>query len=240
MNPFYNAKVIKKHGKTFLYDEANVNVRRHNVEKLQEVLDDAKRFLHDNDFPERKEDIFGVLDHGREGLLSIVWDRADREAARLKCRPYVAATWREQERESVTPEQWAQADTLCRAYSHIIDGLPFNREEDISEDAGRLVVDAAAILARVEAGCCIEITPEMKKDLNAILELADTVKAMELRGLNVRELIDKYIHAPSKPEESTLLYDIVFRRHAAGFLHDRDIDRLFNAVALNNPMNKKS
>ena len=121
------SKVVQKDGKTFLKDEVTIGRRLYQVSELQGILDDAVKFLKDGDFPTNAEDVYNVLDHGRDGLLTVVWNRADQEAKRLNCRPYVAETWREQERESVTPEQWKQADAIRLRYQQNIDGLPFDR-----------------------------------------------------------------------------------------------------------------
>ncbi len=234
--PNFN-KVIQNDGKTFLKDESAISFRLHQVSELQNVLDDAAKFLKESDFPDKAEDIYNVLDDGREGLLTVVWNRADREAERLKVRPYVAQTWREQERETVTPEQWQKADALRLRYARIIDGLGIDRTADINNEDGGLIVDATSIAKRVEAACTIEITPEMKKDLDTILDLADKVKAMELRGINALELVEKSVRETERPDEAELYRRIVFRRHMAGTIHDPGLDWIMNRAALNNPNN---
>ncbi len=234
--------LVQKDGKTFLKDEATISRRLYQVSMLQAVLDDAVKFLHDGDFPASAEDIYNVLDHGRDGLLTVIWNRADQEAKRLNCRPYVAQTWREQERDSITPDQWEQADSLHLRYQQSIDGLPFDRLADISEEGGLFAVDAAAVSQRIEQSCTIEVTPEMKKDLDVILDLADKVKALELRGINALELVEKSVHETDRPEEAELYRRIVFRRHPAGTVHNPGIDLLMNEVALKNshynPLNR--
>ena len=67
-------------GKIFLKDEATIGRLLYQIAELQASLDDATKFLRDGDFPANAEDIYNVLDHGRDGLLTVVWNRADREA----------------------------------------------------------------------------------------------------------------------------------------------------------------
>ncbi len=241
MIPNFN-KLVQKDGKSFLKDEAAVAMRLHQVSELQGVLDDAVKFLKDGDFPGKAEDVYNVLDHGRDGLLTVVWSRADQEAKRLNCRPYVAQTWREQERESVTHEQWSQADALRNRYARIVDGLPFDRLTDITDEDGLLLVDTMSIAKRIEHGAEIEITEEMQKMLGVILELASKVEAVEVCGINALELIGKIIQAKERPSDVELYRHIVFRRHQPGTVHDPGTDWLMNQVALGNsrynPLNK--
>ena len=234
------SKLVQKDGKTYLKDEATVSRRLYQVSELQTVLDDAVKFLHDGDFPANAEDVYNVLDHGRDGLLTVVWNRADQEAKRLNCRPYVAETWREQERESVTPEQWSQADALQRRHQSIIDGLPFDRVTDISEEDGLFAVNTVAISRRIEDSCTIEITPEMKNHINTILDMAGKIVALELQGINALELVEKSVRETERPEDAELFRRIVFRRHPAGTIHKPDLDTIMNIVALNNtnPLNR--
>ena len=234
------SKLVQKDGKTYLKDEATVSRRLYQVSELQTVLDDAVKFLHDGDFPANAEDVYNVLDHGRDGLLTVVWNRADQEAKRLNCRPYVAETWREQERESVTPEQWIQADALQRRHQRIIDGLPFDRVTDISEEDGLFAVNTVAISRRIEESCEVEITPEMKNHINTILDMAGKIVALELQGINALELVEKSVRETERPEDAELFRRIVFRRHPAGTIHKPDLDTIMNIVALNNtnPLNR--
>ncbi len=229
--------VVQKDDKTYLKDEATISRRLYQVSELQGVLDDAVKFLHDGDFPAKAEDVFNVLDHGRDGLLTVVWNRADQEAKRLNCRPYVAETWREQERDSVTPEQWKQADAIRLRYQQNIDGLPFDRLTDITDEDGLLLVDTVAISRRIEDSCTIEITPEMKNHINNILDMAGKIVALELQGVNALELVAKAVRETERPEDAELFRRIVFRRHPAGTIHKPDIDMIMNMVALNNTSN---
>jgi hypothetical protein len=225
-----------------LRDDQTIQIRNAQIGELQIVLDDCVDFLRDGDFPNSPDDVFEVLDRGRDGLLNVVWNRADQEAKRLKCRPYVAQTWREQEREAVTPEQWDKADALKRRHDHASDGLALDRKTEIhiTED-GRPLVDAKAIAERIDKSCTITVTDEMKADLNHLLDIADQIKALELRGINAVELVEKFVRTNEKPADVELYKAIVFRRHAAGTIHNRDLDWVMNQVAINNnpnPLNR--
>lgn len=233
-------KIIQKDGRTYLKDEATIARRLNQVSELQVVLDDAVKFLHDGDFPANAEDVYNVLDHGRDGLLTVVWNRADQEAKRLNCRPYVAETWREQERDSVTPDQWKQADAIRLRYQQNIDGLPFERLTDISEEDGLFAVNTVAVSQRIEQACQVEITQEMKNHINNILDMAGKIVALELQGINALELLQRAVNEKERPEDAELFRRIVFRRHPAGTIHKPDLDKILNMVALNNlnPLNR--
>ena len=236
MLPFTNPSLITDNGEIRLRDDRTIGTLCSRIGELQIILDDCADFLRTDDFPATEDDIFEVLNHGRNGLLAVVWKRADREAKRLNCRPYVAKTWREQERAAVTPEQWNKADALHSRYDRIADGLGLDRSTDISTtEDGRLIVEATVMAKRIETAFTIAITDDMKLDLAKLLDLADQVKAMELRGINALELVEKFVRANERPTDLELYKAIVFRRHSAGTIHQKDMDWLMNHTAKNNP-----
>lgn len=238
MLPFTNPSLVEKDGEVLLRDDHAIGVRNTQIGELQIVLDECVAFLHDGDFPASVDDVLEVLEHGRDGLLAVVWNRADREAKRLKCRPYVAKTWRENEREAVTQDQWLRADMLQRRFDRIRDGLAINTKTDIhvTED-GQPIVEAVVMAKRIEDGFTIRVTDQMKADVAHLLDIAAQVKALELQGVNAIELVEKYVRADEQPADVDLYRDITFRRHPAGTLHHKDLDFVMNHVALNNPNN---
>ena len=236
MLPFFNSSLITENGEMRLRDDNSIGTLVSRIGELQIILDDCAVFLRTNDFPASEDDIFEVLHHGRNGLLTVVWKRADQEAKRLNCRPYVAQTWREQEREAVTPEQWNKADSLQNTFDRIADGLGLDMSTDISTtEDGRLIVEATVMAKRIESAYTIAITDEMKLDLAKLLDLADQVKALELRGINAMELIEKIVSAKERPTDPELYKAIVFRRHSAGTIHQKDLEWIMNQAAKNNP-----
>lgn len=223
------SQVVQRDKKTYIRDTYTAGRAEIQVSQMQAVIDDCQKFLHSGKFPESLEDILEVLDEGREGLLVIIWNRADRQAKRLEVQSYVVETWREQERAAVTPEQWAKADDLFHRYHQAQDGLPKILYEEITETDGHFVINREAILGRVEKAITVEVSDEMKADLEALLELAEKARAMELRGINALELIGKYARAKERPEDIQLYRDIVFRRHAVGTVYSSDLARIINS-----------
>ena len=227
--------LVEKDGKTLLQDERTISIRTAQIAELQSALNDCAAFLRENDFPRSEDDIFDVLEHGRDGLRAVVWRRADREAERLNVRSYVIETWREQERAAVTHEQWEKADDLMRKYGRAANGLPFGRDDvRISED-GTPTVDAVTITVRIEDACTIEITEEMQKQLEVVLDLASKVEAVEVCGVNALELIGRIVRQTERPSEADLYNAIVFRRHQPGTVHNPGTDWIMNQAAINNP-----
>ena len=95
-------------------------------------------------------------------------------------------------------------------------------------------METIALTKRIEDACTIQISEEMQKDLATIHDLANKVKAMELRGINALELIEKAVREKERPEDAELYRRIVFRRHPAGTIHNPGLDTIMNMAALAN------
>ena len=73
----------------------------------------------------------------------------------------------------------------------------------------------------------------MKTDADTILAITDKVRELEIKGINARELIGKYIQRNDAPGKLDIYRDIATRRHAPGYLTPADLAP-FTAIKLIN------
>lgn len=208
-------KLLKKDGKTFIFDEGLYNEKAAQLSRLQSAYLDVRTMLIECGLPAEKAWINAVIDSGADGLASALHQSVTKEIKRLSVPFYMADTYQAAAREHIAPEAWKKADELRMAVTRETDGLPL-QAGDISITEHAITIDTEAILARIEAACLLEITPERMADAEKVLQIAADVRALELAGVNALELVKKYMDAPERPAQLELYADAATRRHLPG------------------------
>ena len=224
------SNIVEVEGKLYLCNPTLAERRRQQIPEFVAVLNDARSFLKDGEFPDDIDSVFEILDRGRDGLLNIIWSRADAEAERLHVQKYVAETWRQKEREAVTREQWEAADAIKGRYDRAVNDFPILKKFGITEkEDGTIGIKDDGITETIEKECRIEITEAMRKDLDSIKDIADKVKALELSGINAMEIIGGIIRDPGITD-GALINKYIFRRHAPGHIAPGSDDSIYKKV----------
>ena len=209
------SKLIEDGGKTYLLAEDLYADKAAQVGRLAAAYTKARAMLIDAGFSAGKAWIKAVTEQGADGLEQVLRQSVSQEIKRLSVPFYMAQTYQAAAKDSVSRELWAEADAVRMAVQRESDGLPLEAGDiTITDDA--VTVNTEAILSRVRVACTQEVTDGLKADAAQVLELASTVRTLELAGLNALELVKKYVDSPERPAQIDLYADMCTRRHIPG------------------------
>ena len=217
MRDFINySSIVIKDGKRFLCDEHFQSRRCAQVEALEADLQAVRDFLTNGGFPSNEDTIMAVANNGAIGLQDALEAEATAQVKKSKMSDFVKASLVRFALSSLTEEVREQADHLSDRFHRDGDGLPVRSEDYFLKD-GR-ILNGEAIKARVAEACRREVTEDDIEMAETILTLANEIRELELRGINARELVGKYVTTAEAPAPLEIYRDIVTRRHRPGFV----------------------
>ena len=215
-------KLCKEGQKVYLADEFAHNERCSRLDTLQSIYNEIRVLLDSNQLPTSEVWIRSIVEEGKDGLLKCVIDETERRVNGLGLPPFMVASIKRSAPGEIPAEVWNKAEELKREFVQNEDGLPGPLPTHYDESAG-VVIDSETVKDEIKKGTQIEVTKELQDQADELLAIAEKVKALELAGVNARELIGKYVAAPSAPDMLTRYQDITLRRHVAGQIAPPDL-----------------
>lgn len=214
-------EIEERDGALFLFDPGRFSILCHEMEELEKVYHQIRDMLSDNDYPTSKEWIFAVADNGADGLHDAIVKDTETEARRLKVPYRIAEQWKRTAIQEAPREIWGKSDSLRMKVVSLSGSLP--RLSYGYNDTDGVFIDKESLKEQIKSSCSYVVTDEMKADADTILTLAKTVRALELKGINARELIGKYALRNDAPSGLELYRDMATRRHAQGYFTPTDL-----------------
>lgn len=225
-------KLTQEGDKVYLIDEGELSLLKYHLSDVSKAYKDIRTMLKEADLPTERKWIEAVSEKGAEGLEDMVRTQTEEDIKRLNLPKFSANQWRKSCVQDIPSEVWSQAHRLHMEIVNKSEDLPrlegalsYNKKEGI-------IIDETAITNEIQKSCRMEVTTEMQTTANRILELAKTIREMEINGLNALELISKYAKKDEEIEDLLLYSDIATRRHAPGRVYDADTMRIINDMAL--------
>lgn len=211
----------ERDGTLFLLDESKKGILCHRVDELENIYREIRELLLQNDYPVSPDWIHSIAQKGADGLQEVIIKDTENEAKRLKVPFRIAEQWKRTSIQEVPREVWGKCDSIRSKIISLSDGLP--RLSYGYTDTEGVIIDKESAEKEIESACSYAVTDEIKADANTILTIAKTVRALELKGINARELIGKYALRNDAPSGLELYRDMATRRHAQGFFTPTDL-----------------
>ncbi len=227
--------IIKVDGEQYLHNERQEEILNARLERLEGHYKAVRELLTRADLPANPDNIRNVAKNGDDGLKAVVLDMTEKTIVRLCIPRYLADSFRRNAPTEISAELYQEAHDLSFRISADEDELPISADDYIFTD--EFIIDLRAVRERISEGCRIRITEGMQVESEKILQLAKSLRALEMTGLNAVELVTKYARSADAPAPVSLFRDLAFRRHEPGRMSD-GIDFILNEVGMRSePMN---
>ena len=223
------SEIEERNGALYLFDPRRFGLLCRRLDELEKAYHRIRVMLADNDYPTTRQWIEAVATNGAEGFRDCLVEENEKEAKRLKVPRQVAEQWKQIAIQEVDADVWAECRTLSSDISERTQALPPLRFR-YSDDEG-LHIEMESARDAIKDLCSCKVTDEMRAKADAIIALAEQIRAMELSGLNGIELISKYAPRADVKPGLELYADIATRTHTQGRI-EPDMSNIFNQAGI--------
>ena len=225
------SEIEERNGALYLFDPRRFGLLCCRLDDLEKAYHRIRVMLTENDYPTTKQWIEAVATKGADGLRDCLVEENEKEAKRLKVPHQVAEQWKQIAIQEVDTDVWAECRTLCSDIEGLTQDLPPMRF-CYSDDEG-ICIEMESARDAIKDLCSCRVTDEMRAKADAVIALAEQIRAMELSGLNGIELISKYALRDEVAPGLELYADIATRTHTPGRTASTGAGNVFNYVGIN-------
>ena len=227
----YNA-LVEEDGKTFLVDDGLQKRRLNQLAEFVKLLDSIRGMLEDNELPPC---LAGqIITEGAQAVKA--WTtQSVRDGLAGASMPGFAKTEFADMASRMLPQSVVNAsEEYCEQAGRLLDGLPVDGSDFATDENGILHLDTESVKAKIVQGCRHEVTEQDQRFADEVAKIAELVRALELKGVNARELVGKYAVAGCPEDELTKFRDICTRTHAPGTFYTEYVNNeLLNKILAN-------
>lgn len=224
-------EIEERNGALYLFDPRRFGLLCRKVDDLDKVYHRIRVMLTENDYPTTKQWIEAVATKGADGLRDCLVEENEKEAKRLKVPHQVAEQWKQIAIQEVDTDVWAECRTLCSDIEGLTQDLPPMRFCYSDDEGIRIEMESAR--DAIKDLCSCKVTDEIRAKADAVIALAEQIRAMELSGLNGIELTAKYALRDKVAPGLEIFADIATRTHTPGRTASTGPGNVFNYVGIN-------
>lgn len=226
----YNA-LVEEDGKTFLVDKNLQSRREGQLDGLVQLLGQVGKSLAENEIPVSLA--WHVVNDGTAPLKR--WaEQTVNESLKASAMPKFALAEFSSWASTIVPGDILEiAKDARRKAGSLLDGLPID-EADVTTGKDGVQVNVESVKAKIVQGCRREVTEQDQRFADEVAKIAELVRALELKGVNARELVGKYAVAGCPEDDLTKFRDICTRTHAPGTFYTEYVNNeLLNKILAN-------
>ena len=198
---FFNYDTIREEdGKRFLFDTQKYNRLSEQLKKYAGLLKEARALLAKYDYPDSREWQGAIMSDGENGLKNIILSESDAQAKRLSLPRFLAVQWRTKALADAPEEMFEEANSLYVKLNAAGEGLNIRPEDIKYNKAEEPSLNIPEREKRLAAACSLEITPQMRGEVEKIQALIPQLRELNEAGVDIEKVVVLFLgnrYAPS-------------------------------------------